>query len=53
MPTLLALISAGIASFVGYRLLHGYSTVLGVLVSVLLWGAVYYFVKKILADLKA
>ena len=53
MPTLLSLISAGIAAFVSYRLLHGYSTVLGFLVALVLWGVVYYFVKKLLVDLKA
>lgn len=52
MPTMLAIIVASISSFLAYKFLKEYSLILSAVFSVLVWGAVYYFVKKVLRDLR-
>lgn len=52
MPTMLAMIAASISSFLAYKFLKEYSFILGGIFSFLIWGAVYYFMKKVLSDLR-
>lgn len=52
MPTMLAMIAASISSFLAYKFLKEYSFILGGVVSFLIWGAVYYFIKRMLRDLR-
>ena len=52
MPTMLAIIVASISSFLAHKFLKEYSFVFSAVFSVLVWGVVYYFMKKMLRDLR-
>jgi hypothetical protein len=52
MSTMLAIIVAGISSFLAHKFLKEYSFIFSALFSGLLWGVVYYFVKRMLGDLR-
>ena len=52
MPTMLAMIAASISSFLAYKFLKEYSFILSAVFSVLVWGVVYYHIKKMLRDLR-
>ena len=52
MPTMLAIIAASISSFLTYKFLKEYSFILSAVSSLLVWGAVYYFIKNMLRDLR-
>ncbi len=52
MPTLLALVSASISGFLAFKLLREYSPLLGGMVCFVLWGGVYFYVKKLMRDLR-
>ena len=52
MPTMLAIIVASISSFLAYKFSKEYSFILSAVLSLLVWGAVYYFIKQMLRDLR-
>ena len=52
MSTMLAIIVASISSFLAHKFLKEYSFIFSALFSGLLWGVVYYFVKRMLGDLR-
>jgi hypothetical protein len=52
MSTMLAIIVAGISSFLAHKFLKEYSFIFSAVFSGLLWGVVYYFVKRMLGDLR-
>jgi len=52
MPTLLALIAASISGFLAFKFLREYSPILGGIVCFIIWGVVYFFVKKTMRDLR-
>lgn len=52
MPTMLAIIVASISSFLSYKFFKEYSLILSAVSSLLVWGAVYYFIKNMLRDLR-
>ncbi len=52
MPTLLAIICASISGFLAFKLLRGYSPILAAIICFVLWGGVYYYVKKSMKDLR-
>lgn len=52
MPMLLALICASITGFLAFKLLRESSPILGAIVCFVIWGIVYFFVKKTMKDLR-
>ena len=52
MPTMLAIIVASISSFLAHKFLKEYSPIFSAIFSALLWGVVYYIMKKMLRDLR-
>ncbi len=52
MPTFLALIVASISGSLAFKFLREYSPILGAIVCFVVWGIVYFYIKKAMKDLR-
>ncbi len=52
MPTLLALMTAGVSGYLVFKLIGGFSTILGGIVAFIVWVFVFYFMRRYISRLK-